>query len=182
VGVAAFLAIQNLRGDEPGTAQPAVTVSSRTTTAPNTTTSTTPAPSRTTTTPPPTTSTPPAPTSTRTTPSAQRQGPTAEQLARAITDYYALLPDDTKTGYSLLTDRFRRDKAGSLANYEAFWNDFAKVSATDASGTPPGGVEATITYRSNDGRVIVERTAYTLVDDGGILKIDSSTVLRRLSP
>jgi serine/threonine protein kinase len=182
VGIAAVFAIQNLWGDGPSTAPPAATSSSKAATAttsepPRTTTE----PSRTATTPPPTKSTAPAPAPapTTTTPSPEPQGPTAQQLARAITDYYSLLPDDTKTGYSLLTDRFRRDKAGSLQNYQAFWDGFAQVSATDATGRPPGTVEATITYRSNDGRVSVERTAYTLVEDGGVLKIDSSKVLSR---
>jgi hypothetical protein len=178
VGLAAVFAIQTLRGNGPSTAQPAATVSSKAT--PTTSEPTPTTPSRTATTPPPTKSTPaPAPSGTTTTAPPRPQGPTAQQLARAITDYYALLPEDTKTGYSLLTDRFRRDKAGSLQDYQAFWNDFADVSATNATGTPPRTVQATITYRYNDGRVIVERTAYTLVDDDGVLKIDSSKVLGR---
>ena len=181
VGLAAVFAVQTLRGDGPSTAQPAATVSSKaatpTTSEPPRTTT---APSRTATTPPPTKSTAaPAPPRTTATAPPEPQGPTAQQLARAITDYYALLPEDTKTGYSLLTDRFRRDKAGSLQDYQAFWDDFADVSATDATGTPPRTVQATITYRYDDGRVIVERTAYTLVEDGGVLKIDSSKVLSR---
>jgi hypothetical protein len=36
---------------------------------------------------------------------------------------------------------------------------------------------ATLTYTSLDGRVDVERTAYRLVDEGGVLKIAASEVL-----
>ena len=42
---------------------------------------------------------------------------------------------------------------------------------------PPDSAQATLTYYFNDGRVGRERTAYGLVNDGGRLKINSSTVL-----
>ena len=34
-----------------------------------------------------------------------------------------------------------------------------------------------MTYTYKDGHVVVERTAYTLIRQGGVLKIDSSEVL-----
>jgi hypothetical protein len=42
---------------------------------------------------------------------------------------------------------------------------------------PPDSAEATITYYFKDGRVVRERTAYGLVNEEGILKINSTTVL-----
>jgi len=41
--------------------------------------------------------------------------------------------------------------------------------------------EGTITYYFRDGRVSEERTAYTLVQEDGTLKIDTSTVLSSVS-
>jgi eukaryotic-like serine/threonine-protein kinase len=48
----------------------------------------------------------------------------------------------------------------------------------DVRGIPPDSAQATLTYYYfNDGRVVRERTAYRLVEEGGRLKINSSTVL-----
>ncbi len=119
-------------------------------------------------------------TTARTTPSGNTQAvtpPARVRLAQAVRDYYALLPGDTERGYALLTAHYRQTTAGSLKTYEAFWNDIKKVTVRDAIGSPPGGVEATLTYTFADGRVVEERTAYTLVDQGDTLKIDSSKVL-----
>lgn len=91
--------------------------------------------------------------------------------------YYALLPDDTDAGYALLTERYRSATSGTQDNYEAFWDGIDKVTVRDLDATPPGSVEATLTYTFEDGRVIQERTAFGLVEDGGVLKIDGSEVL-----
>jgi serine/threonine protein kinase len=180
--VATVLAVQGLRG-EPSAAPPGV---GPTTSAPAPSASSTSSPP-TTTAPEPTTSPPAPPASSPSSSSAspsttEPAAPTAQDLAQAVTDYYALLPRDTKSGYALLTDRFRRDKAGSFESYDAFWGKLDRITTSDAVGTPPGTVEATVTYRFDDGRVIVERTAYQLVEDGGVLKIDRTAVLKRLSP
>ena len=96
---------------------------------------------------------------------------------RALQDYYALLPDDTDEGYPLLTARYRETTAGSQESYEAFWDEIERVSIRDSTASSGGRVEATLTYTFKYGRVVEERTAYRLVEEDGILKIDSSTVL-----
>jgi len=48
-------------------------------------------------------------------------------------------------------------------------------------GIPPDSAQATLTYYFNDGRVIRERTAYGLVNEGGRLKINNSTVLSSMT-
>ena len=56
----------------------------------------------------------------------------------------------------------------------------ATVKAVDvrqAAGSAPGSVVATLRYAFKDGRRFEERTSYSLVDDGGVLKIDRSSVL-----
>ncbi|GAA3623610.1 hypothetical protein GCM10022236_27490 [Microlunatus ginsengisoli] len=46
--------------------------------------------------------------------------PTTAQLAQAVTDYYALLPDDTNAGWELLTPAYQR-RTGGRNSYQKFW-------------------------------------------------------------
>ncbi len=103
--------------------------------------------------------------------------PTSAQLAAAITDYYALLPGDTDQGWARLTGNFQNGTAQNRQYYQRFWDSIGRVVATDAHGASPDTAEATITYYFKDGRTAVEPTVYSLVRQGGVLKIDSSTVL-----
>jgi hypothetical protein len=103
--------------------------------------------------------------------------PTAADLTAALADYYALMPGGTDQGWARLTPAFQTKIARDRQSYESFWNRIDRVVATDISGTPPDRAEATISYYFADGRVAVERTAYQLVQDGGMLKLDSSQVL-----
>jgi eukaryotic-like serine/threonine-protein kinase len=99
-----------------------------------------------------------------------------------VRDYYALLPGDTDAGWARLTDRYRSTTSGSRATYERFWDSVDSVEVRQASGSAPRSVVATLRYVFDDGRRFEERTSYSLVEDGGILKIDRSSVLssRRL--
>lgn len=103
--------------------------------------------------------------------------PSAAQLAAAISGYYALLPDNTDGGWSRLTSRYQTDHAGGRANYNSFWDAVERVSVSNVVGLPPSAVEADITYVAKDGHVTRERTSFGLVSEGGVLKIDTSTVL-----
>ena len=103
--------------------------------------------------------------------------PTAADLTSAVTDYYALMPGGTDEGWARLTPAFQTEIARNRQSYEFFWNGIDRVVASNVSGAPPDRAEATISYYFTDGRVAVERTAYRLVRDGGILKLDSSGVL-----
>ena len=51
------------------------------------------------------------------------------------------------------------------------------MSVRDTSGNPPDQAATTITYVFKDGRVVTERTAFGLVNDDGILKINTSRVI-----
>jgi serine/threonine protein kinase len=103
--------------------------------------------------------------------------PTAAALAKAIVDYYALLPDNTDQGWNLLTQRYRHDHSVNKHDYENFWNGISAVSVSNSTGTAPSTAQATINYTFKDGRVAHELTRYGLVNDNGTWKIDSSTVL-----
>ena len=62
------------------------------------------------------------------------------------------------------------------AGYQQFWDSVTRISLADVKGMPPRSAQATITYYFKDGRVVRERTAYGLVNEEGILKINSTTV------
>jgi serine/threonine protein kinase len=102
---------------------------------------------------------------------------TAGQLARAVEDYYALMPDNTDAGWSRLTEKFQTGTAHNRQYYENFWAGIDRVDISDAVGEPPNGAVATITYHFANGQVSVERTEYTLVRQDGIWKIDTSEVI-----
>jgi len=87
------------------------------------------------------------------------------------------MPSGTSQGWDRLTARFQSTTAQDRQYYERFWAGVRQVTAQDVQGAAPDKAEATITYYFNDGRVAVERTAYTLVQEDGTLKIDTSTVL-----
>lgn len=124
-----------------------------------------------------TTPAPPTSKATTSSPATQPAAPTAEQLARAISDYYGLLPGNTDAGWARLTARYQGGHAGGRQGYEDFWGAVQRVSVSKTSATPPGTVQATVTYTYKDGRVIEELTSYRLVSDGDVLKINDSSVL-----
>jgi len=111
------------------------------------------------------------------TPSEPADGPpTKTELARAIRDYYALMPGDTDAGWRLLTANYRVTHGGSRSAYEQFWGGIDRVTATNVKGTKPDRARATITYYFEGGKVSRETTTFKLVRDDGVLKIDDSTV------
>jgi serine/threonine protein kinase len=121
----------------------------------------------------------PSPTpSTRSTPSSEAPTePTTAELAQAVTDYYALLPDDTDAGWERLTASYQR-QAGGRDSYDDFWNDIDTVTVTDVSATLPDRAQATVTYVEKSGnRESTERRSFRLVRSGDLLKIDQSSVL-----
>jgi serine/threonine protein kinase len=103
--------------------------------------------------------------------------PTAAQLRRAITSYYALMPRNTDAGWPRMTASYQTNHAGGRQAYQRFWDAVGRISVADVKGMPPDSAQATITYYFKDGRVVRERTGYGLVSERGRLKINSSTVL-----
>ena len=114
----------------------------------------------------------PAPTS-----PAAPDGPqsTSEQL-QAVTDYYALMPDNLPAAWGRLTADYQENHAGGFAGYQDFWNLVQRVTVSDVSVQQGDAVDATVEYLFKDGRVIEERTSYGLLAEDGEWKIDSSTV------
>ena len=126
---------------------------------------------------PPSSSAPSSPSSPPSSPSSAAPTTSSADLARAINDYYSLLPDNTAAGWPHMTARYQRDHAGGRSNYEQFWAPVDAVSVSDVAADPPHDVTATLTYTMHNGDVITERTAFYLVRRQGMLKIARSTVL-----
>jgi hypothetical protein len=101
---------------------------------------------------------------------------TPEQPQRAITDYYALIPDNLPTAWQRLTPKYQQNHAGGFTGYQNFWNPIQRVTVSDVTASQDGAVNATIDYFFEDGRVVEEQTSYGLVAEEGQWKIDSSTV------
>ncbi|HEX8303606.1 MAG TPA: protein kinase [Jatrophihabitans sp.] len=177
---------QNDTATPPGTTSSApVTSQPRTTTAASSTpprTSTRPTSSAPTSSAP-TSSAPPSTTASRSsaasspaTSASQVSGtPTASELARAVRDYYSLLPENTDAAWTRLTSRFQNGRAGGRATFDNYWGGVRRVSVSNVTGNPPGTVVATITVVYDNGSSVTERATYGLVSEGGILKIDSQS-------
>lgn len=103
--------------------------------------------------------------------------PTAEQrVVDAITTYYALVPGDLDTAWTLMTADYQENHVGGRAAYDAFWGDVAALTIADVTATAPDQGQATLTYSFTDGSVVQEVTAYRLVDEAGVLKIAATEV------
>jgi hypothetical protein len=76
-----------------------------------------------------------------------------------------------------MTASYQTNHAGGRRAYQRFWDAVDRISVADVRGIRPWSAQATLTYYFKDGRVVRERTAYGLVNEGGRLKINSSTVL-----
>ena len=173
IGTAFFLRL--LGGPDPGTVAQSPITSTATASAPTRNATATPAtrsPERSI-----SPSLPPSPTPTPT-PSAAGDSTTTAQLRDTITSYYALMPANTDRAWPLLTDAYQAS-TGGRQDYERFWAGIDRVEAQDVTATPPDRSDATLIYHLKDGQVVVERTSFRLVDEGGTLKISDSSVLNR---
>jgi serine/threonine protein kinase len=96
-----------------------------------------------------------------------------ETPTAAITNYYALLPGSLDAGYARLTDRFKRDKTQTFADYQNFWRQYRSVTASGTSQSGSNSVSAEVTYVTTAGKTIREHDIFTLVQQNGQWLIDS---------
>ena len=162
------------RSEATGTATSSAT--SAPTTASPTTVAPTPAPAATSAAPPPVVP-PPTPDGGTTVPVTGT--PTPAQLAGALSRYYSLVPGQLDQAWPLMTADYQTRVAGGRQAYQRFWDGYSKVTATEVVGSSPSTVTALITYTTKSGSVIRERTTFSLVPEGGVLKIAASTVTSR---
>lgn len=95
-------------------------------------------------------------------PPSQAPAPAPASRTGFVQDYYGALPDDTKTGWSMLSSDYQSQT--SYDDYAAFWNTIDAV-AVDVAPAPGGAVDATITY-TKDGSSQTETRRIELGRDG----------------
>ena len=87
-------------------------------------------------------------------------GASADQIG-FVEDYYAVLPDDTRTGWSELTPAYRQ-QTGGYDDYAGFWDSVDSVAVEDARSVGANTVDVDLVYNGSDRetrRIVLERTA-----------------------
>jgi len=129
--------------------------------------------------PSPSHSTTPTPTPTPSSPSSSL---TASNLAQSsgsqeqfVTDYYGVLPDDTRSGWSMLSSGYQDQT--SYGRYSGFWNTISSVSVDRTEPAGSNAVDASLTYTRNDGSTSSEVRRLYLERSGGSYLITGSQVV-----
>jgi eukaryotic-like serine/threonine-protein kinase len=119
----------------------------------------------------------PATKSTRSPTPSGAQSPVANATAQQmVANYYATVPRDTETGWSLLAPEFQ-SRIGGYGNYRAFWSTIASVVVRRTTSAGPDAVDVSLTYASRNGHVEDEvRRIYLVRTDDGLLINDDAVV------
>jgi len=107
------------------------------------------------------------PTDTQPTDTQQTSDDTAEPAvgdpAAFVEDYYAVMPDDTDAGWSMLGGDL---KSQGRASYEEFWSGIESVDVSNVIAESPTSVVYDITYVTTDGTQSYEHKRILLDEDG----------------
>ncbi|MET8996075.1 serine/threonine-protein kinase [Amycolatopsis sp. Hca4] len=109
--------------------------------------------------------------------SAPSTSPTVSTVASsktpvdALTAYYGLLPGNPAAAWDLLTAKFKASRSQTYETYKSFWSKYKQVNVINAREAGPNRVAATITYDGGNA----ENDIFTLVQEGGVWKIDSQS-------
>jgi serine/threonine protein kinase len=91
--------------------------------------------------------------------------------AAFVEDYYAVLPDDTRSGYERLSPSYQEET--SFGEYDGFWSTVDSVTVEDSASTGPRAVDVTLVY---DGAEREVRRIYLERGEGGWLIADDEVV------
>jgi eukaryotic-like serine/threonine-protein kinase len=91
---------------------------------------------------------------------------TEQNMESAVADYYAIMPDDTRTGFSLLGPSLRSQ---GFDSYDSFWDGIESVSVDDLEASPSNrSVTGTVVFVERNGDTSTETHRWGLVaDDSG---------------
>ncbi|MGX7827492.1 protein kinase domain-containing protein [Actinokineospora sp. 24-640] len=98
--------------------------------------------------------------------------PVAGDYEKAVRDYYGLLPGSIAEAWGLLTPNAQA-QSGDYDKYRGFYGRMESVSVSRVNGNNSGRVTARVKFKPKDDKESVENYAFQLVDDDGVLKIDS---------
>jgi hypothetical protein len=85
-----------------------------------------------------------------------------------VEDYYSVLPDDTETGYSMLSPSYQ--ESTSYEEYEGFWSTVGEVTVADSAPAGPDAVDVTLLY--DGGSEEVRRIYLERGPDGWLIADD----------
>ena len=88
-----------------------------------------------------------------------------------VADYYSVLPDDTESGWAMLSEDYQAQT--SFEEYDGFWQTIDSVTVDDTQPAGGGAVDVTLTYTSDGSseqetrRIYLERDgdSYLIADD-----------------
>ncbi|MFD9698889.1 protein kinase [Lentzea sp. NPDC059081] len=104
----------------------------------------------------------------------QAQPPAGPQNAQqALTSYYALIPGDLQTGWSLLTDSFKSGRGLSFESYQSFWRQYTSVQLSNFVPQGDNAVTATLQYMQGQSVAQTETATFTFVQQNGKWLINS---------
>ncbi|MGM1065229.1 serine/threonine-protein kinase, partial [Saccharothrix sp. Mg75] len=100
---------------------------------------------------------------------------TAERLRQAVTDYYALLPDDTAGAWEVLGPRMREQGPREYAKAWHGVRDLVVTAGPEATG--PDAVTVGLEFTNGDDERIAETRGLALVVVDGVPLVDAEEVL-----
>ena len=88
---------------------------------------------------------------------------TPAAMEQSVSDYYAIMPSDTRTGFKLLGPSLRSD---GFRSYDDFWDTVDSVDVRGLQADPSSHtVDATVVFVSKDGSTSTEQHRFGLVKD-----------------
>jgi serine/threonine protein kinase len=106
---------------------------------------------------------------------AQPEQPATGSAEDFVSDYYAVLPDDTESGWSMLSPGFQRE-VGSYGDYDGFWSTIDSVAVEDVEAVGPDAVDTTLVY-TTDGSSQTEVRRIELTESDGSYLISGDAVV-----
>ncbi|HEX7309494.1 serine/threonine-protein kinase [Lentzea sp.] len=96
-----------------------------------------------------------------------------QNAQEALASYYALIPGDLQTGWSLLTDSFKAGRGLSFESYQSFWRQYSSVQLSNFAPQGQNTVTATLQYMQGQSVVQTETATFTFVQQNGKWLINS---------
>ncbi|MFJ8961967.1 protein kinase [Lentzea sp. NPDC102401] len=104
----------------------------------------------------------------------QPEAPAGPKNAQeAITAYYALIPGDLQTGWSLLTDSFKAGRNLNYDGYQSFWRNYTSVQLSNFVPRGDNSVTVTLQYMQGGNVAMTETPTFTFVQQNGKWLINS---------
>ena len=89
--------------------------------------------------------------------------------------YYGVLPDDTRSGWGMLSSGYR--SSTSYGSYRGFWDSISSVSVGGVSRAGASAVDVDLTYAKDDGSTSSETRRLFLQRSGDSWVITSDEVV-----